>query len=771
MSGLEILGAVASSIAIGQAVNGTRKAVKKLREIRHIRQHCDNLAKEIALIELFIKSASQHASPRGRAPRPSGPQEEYQLVSLTVQELDEIRKELDEIVDKYANPSRPHVGIRMKEKAEWLIEGQKIEELRQKAQKTRTDLGMGINFLVMSMIGGMAVQQEEQTQVMHAFTQHMASYSQAAQRSIEAFSRRLEDTRPALPQVTSCDASGSPGEDMGQIETTTETRLEQHIHIGNGSTEISTDSLLHTKTQSLSMSESGGSDRAMSIQEESLVKVTTIRPLGTPACGNDCQCRCHWNRQPSYSGAWMPRLLGSWLVRYQGIEGFGKLKCTERGCDSSNNMGVEGVGYQIAWEYSINPALRNSEIDVLLKKILSFVQGERFMQTTKVHRAAQQGEPVKQALEEQPWAINELDGRGQAPIHDAVSTNNMKVLEELIVAEADVNRRNWEGYTPLMLAQERGYLDMARTLLEHKECRRHINQQNNQGRTALHFAAFRGSPEGVRMLLEAGASAEKRNMWGETPLHELARSNNMDQAAAEIVRLLQDNKADLEARDNDGLTPALIAVEQNKVPVLRALINAGASLSAVTNYSFNILHVAALYANLEMLGYLVDLDLSDVDPQLLDSDRMAPLECLTWSAEVTDSFLGSNRRPSLAEQDAFLALYFDLLSRHLQRHLSTLKQLLRAAAQRDALTSRHLLGILIEQNHASRRQHLGDWYRDTGIGGYVEDDSWDSLIGCIEDEIQETWRKLHRVDATNKSLTDPEVQFFISEDPESDTED
>ncbi|KAM5344313.1 hypothetical protein ACJ41O_012850 [Fusarium nematophilum] len=591
MSGLEILGAVASSIAIGQAVNGTRKAVKKLREIRHIRQHCDNLAKEIALIELFIKSASQHASPRGRAPRPSGPQEEYQLVSLTVQELDEIRKELDEIVDKYANPSRPHVGIRMKEKAEWLIEGQKIEELRQKAQKTRTDLGMGINFLVMSMIGGMAVQQEE------------------------------------------------------------------------------------------------------------------------------------------------------------------------------------GVGYQIAWEYSINPALRNSEIDVLLKKILSFVQGERFMQTTKVHRAAQQGEPVKQALEEQPWAINELDGRGQAPIHDAVSTNNMKVLEELIVAEADVNRRNWEGYTPLMLAQERGYLDMARTLLEHKECRRHINQQNNQGRTALHFAAFRGSPEGVRMLLEAGASAEKRNMWGETPLHELARSNNMDQAAAEIVRLLQDNKADLEARDNDGLTPALIAVEQNKVPVLRALINAGASLSAVTNYSFNILHVAALYANLEMLGYLVDLDLSDVDPQLLDSDRMAPLECLTWSAEVTDSFLGSNRRPSLAEQDAFLALYFDLLSRHLQRHLSTLKQLLRAAAQRDALTSRHLLGILIEQNHASRRQHLGDWYRDTGIGGYVEDDSWDSLIGCIEDEIQETWRKLHRVDATNKSLTDPEVQFFISEDPESDTED
>ena len=54
MSGLEILGAVASSIALAQAVQGTIKAVNLLREIRQIRQQCDDLKKEVRSVHLYL---------------------------------------------------------------------------------------------------------------------------------------------------------------------------------------------------------------------------------------------------------------------------------------------------------------------------------------------------------------------------------------------------------------------------------------------------------------------------------------------------------------------------------------------------------------------------------------------------------------------------------------------------------------------------------------------------------------------------------------------
>jgi hypothetical protein len=54
MSGLEILGAVASSIALAQAVEGALKLVNLLREIREIRQQCDELRKEVRHIRVGI---------------------------------------------------------------------------------------------------------------------------------------------------------------------------------------------------------------------------------------------------------------------------------------------------------------------------------------------------------------------------------------------------------------------------------------------------------------------------------------------------------------------------------------------------------------------------------------------------------------------------------------------------------------------------------------------------------------------------------------------
>jgi hypothetical protein len=48
MSGLEILGAVASSIALAQAVKGTLKAVDFLRQNSEMKKGCNKLRKEVS---------------------------------------------------------------------------------------------------------------------------------------------------------------------------------------------------------------------------------------------------------------------------------------------------------------------------------------------------------------------------------------------------------------------------------------------------------------------------------------------------------------------------------------------------------------------------------------------------------------------------------------------------------------------------------------------------------------------------------------------------
>lgn len=56
MSGLEILGAVASSVALAQAVQATIKAVNLLRGIHQIQQQCDDLKKEAGSIHFHLLS-------------------------------------------------------------------------------------------------------------------------------------------------------------------------------------------------------------------------------------------------------------------------------------------------------------------------------------------------------------------------------------------------------------------------------------------------------------------------------------------------------------------------------------------------------------------------------------------------------------------------------------------------------------------------------------------------------------------------------------------
>ncbi|KAF4452969.1 hypothetical protein F53441_4200 [Fusarium austroafricanum] len=643
MSGLEILGAVASSIALVQAVKGTLKAIDFLRKNSEMKKECNKLRKEILMIDCFIMQAREQTDPMMPAQRLHG-SIEHPLVTLTVQELEDILEELNDIVEKYSGSRKAHDPKRLTDKMKWFSDTSKIEELRERAQATKSNLHMAITFRVSSMVDRGNVRQE----VNLASTENIWK-TLSSPLLLES---RLRDGFVYFPD----DIVGQ-GYDLLIIATF--------------------------------MKSSECIDILLKLWENIL-----------PRQG-------------------LSREVGYFLVAY-----------------------LKGNG---------------SQMDKIINKVLPFVHDWEEVGTTKVHRAAEEGE-VLDALREQPWAIDQPNEKGLTPVHLAVLANNFEGLEQLIAAKVYINQQAMRGYTPLMVAAMGGIATMIQKLLEYTECRRHIDQRDVSGQTALHYAARTASPECVQLLLEAGAFVSKSSLDGETSLHWLTMSNPLDQQAAEkIIELLLGHGVDLEAKDSTGCTPVLNATLLGNVFALKALVNAGASLISIDSSQRNILHKAAFSSNFDVVNYLAYQNLENINPQLRDLDKDTPLGSLAKSLE--EDFFNAPK-PSFAQQQNFIKLHFDLLIRDLERHMLALEDVSKAVEERDSSATTELLNTLVEKNAASFRQDLVDWYR--GLQFYVKDENWDCLGEAISEEYDETAERAERAAiARGKTITDPEMEEFF----------
>ncbi|KAF5715656.1 endocytosis ankyrin repeat protein [Fusarium globosum] len=755
---------------------------------------------------------------------------EHPLVSLTIQELEEILEELNEIVEKYSRSRKVHDPKRYTDKVKWLSDAGKIEELRERAQATKSNLHMAITFRVSTMVDRGNVRQEV---LFHRVTQQLTYYTQETHNISQTLPKLLQGPQTEPESSTT---SLQPATQGTAFHHKPDSQATEESRIIGGSKVYCADNAEH---------------RIATFNGESFVSVTTIQTFCTRSCGSKCQCRCHRGRRED-TGTWAGSLLHSWLIRYDKTDNNYRNRCrckssiefefrlpswlwagvlsfqASRGSNINLSLRLSRVLESVddLWITMSNPSLlvariregfvyfpddtvgsewplllmalynqssdcveillklwanilpsqglsRNigyelksyctngdePEMDMAIEKTLSFVQDWADVSTTKVHIAAAGG-GVLEALREQPWAIDELDEYGEAPMHVATVTNNMLGLEQLVAAKADVNRQTPSGYTPLMTAAAYGNDAMLQKILGHSECMKRISQCNSQGITALHFAAKSGSLACVKLLLEAGAPTSKRDGYGRTPMHYLAWVNHEhQQEIRETIQLLQDYGADIESKDLNGITPILWACQKGNVSILRALVMASASLGAIDSSRNGIIHVAALSNNFDVVHYLAEQDLEEIDPQLRGLDQNStPLGSLRWIFD--EYFMHSIIVPSQEQQQDFIKFYFKLLIRNLERHMSTLRNIQEAIEDRDSGATEKLLDILIKRNEASFRQELVGWYR--GLKFYVSDGQWDKLKEAICEEYDEISDKAERAAiARGKTLTDPEMEEFF----------
>lgn len=131
---------------------------------------------------------------------------------------------------------------------------------------------------------------------------------------------------------------------------------------------------------------------------------------------------------------------------------------------------------------------------------------------------------------------------GEFPLHTAVRENNMTEVKRLIASGADVNEKDYTGYTPLhwsanadfLRAASADCLTIAQLLVD---AGADVNAHDYYGEnTPLDGAAFWGHEEMIKLLLNAGADVTLKNKAGYTALDEA----EMFARNEKVIALLKD---------------------------------------------------------------------------------------------------------------------------------------------------------------------------------------------------------------------------------------
>jgi ankyrin repeat protein len=156
-------------------------------------------------------------------------------------------------------------------------------------------------------------------------------------------------------------------------------------------------------------------------------------------------------------------------------------------------------------------------------------------------------------------------------------------------ATVDRLKKRLEGATALMSAARDGCETCVSLLLEHGA---DVKARPEEGVSALHYAAYTGSVSMVKRLLKAGAVVNTADDRGLTPLMMASNSRNKN---PEVVRLLLDKGADVEAKDEFGRTAAAwarIGASPEIMKMLPGPISAEAVKTSAAQPAFKDIHSA-----------------------------------------------------------------------------------------------------------------------------------------------------------------------------------
>ena len=169
----------------------------------------------------------------------------------------------------------------------------------------------------------------------------------------------------------------------------------------------------------------------------------------------------------------------------------------------------------------------------------------------------------------------------------AITEGDEAKTRELLAHSYDVNCKDGDGMTPLLLAARYQHENILRLLLEQGA---HPRAQCNKGHTTLHWLACRVAitETSIDLLLRDRPPFEVADGNGITPLMAACIFGHV-LLATRLIR----HGADVRAKNSSGQTALYCAANRGMAPMISILVNYGAELEVKNCQGFTPLHSAA----------------------------------------------------------------------------------------------------------------------------------------------------------------------------------
>ena len=194
------------------------------------------------------------------------------------------------------------------------------------------------------------------------------------------------------------------------------------------------------------------------------------------------------------------------------------------------------------------------------------------------------------------------------PLYYAALCGFEDLVEDLVVKYPQhVDSIGGYYVTPLVAAFAGRHFPTAK-LLHHDGT--DINVRGIDGNTPLFSAARYGDSEMVRVLLDYKADVNARNENGWTPIHDVSAGthnilHNIPQSRPDVTRLLLEHGADVDTLNMDyDYTPLHVAASNGRIDVVRVLLEHGANVGAEDNQGRTAFQLASANGNDEMMELL-----------------------------------------------------------------------------------------------------------------------------------------------------------------------
>ncbi|XP_045614420.1 uncharacterized protein [Procambarus clarkii] len=274
---------------------------------------------------------------------------------------------------------------------------------------------------------------------------------------------------------------------------------------------------------------------------------------------------------------------------------------------------------------------------------------------TPLHRASAQGySAVVELLLKKNAYVNAQDKAGNTPLHEAARGLHTAVAKLLIGKKADMaktNRKN-QGFLQLVGQQLMPVVESGdcEVLVQWLDWGLSPDTKGNLHWSILHHAAARGQLNIVSLLIERGANINAEDSNRTTPLHTASFHGHL-----RVVDLLADAGANLNAADQRGNTPLHSAIEGGHPHVISLLLQKGCDTSIpnkegqifthlVNEFLVNAVHSANA-------GQVTSLLKGQADPNSLDSFGFPVLCHAAFKGDVliTDALLEGGANPNLTD--------------------------------------------------------------------------------------------------------------------------